>query len=378
MNVFSDAGYGNQIASYSLGQDTTITGGTKGYYQEVGCTYPYWNRYNMSSFDFGNLTVSGTIPLPFYTQIQNISSLDLYDASSTASTVLKTLPVGWVIQVETMKDASGSPMIDASGNMWFEVNDPAHSLAGWMMASSTTNTYLAPYNTDVQSSLAADATVTTFPSPLQQYYPDGVTVINNGALATTDSVMLEAGIISDASTTVQLQVEVKPTGSNFTGTPNVTSTFVSPGTNATTTFAGSAGSYHWQARTFNGTDYSPWQSFGSSSASTDFAINPPAVAMTTRTTLTGSASIGYTLTVTITNSGAASIPNVQLIAASLGSATGSPLPQSLGTIVVGESATTTVSFPGTIGNDGASVREIYSGTYTGGSFSYSLRAVTLP
>ena len=81
----------------------------------------------------------------------------------------------------------------------------------------------------------------------------------------------------------------------------------------------------------------------------------------------------------MTNTGTGTAANVQLTSATLGSATGSPLPQSLGTLAAGGgSATVTVTFPSSAGVDGATVAERYSFTYTGGSFSYSLRAATLP
>ena len=67
-----------------------------------------------------------------------------------------------------------------------------------------------------------------------------------------------------------------------------------------------------------------------------------------------------------------------LTTATLGATTGTPLPQNLGAIAAGGSSTFTVSFPGSAGLDGAGVSEKYSGTYTGGSFSASVRSVTLP
>ena len=67
-----------------------------------------------------------------------------------------------------------------------------------------------------------------------------------------------------------------------------------------------------------------------------------------------------------------------LTTATLGATTGTPLPQNLGTIAAGGFITTTVLFPGSAGADGAKVSEKYSGTYTGGSFSASVRSVTLP
>jgi len=105
-------------------------------------------------------------------------------------------------------------------------------------------------------------------------------------------------------------------------------------------------------------------------------VQAPTISLTTTAVLSGSAGSGYTATITITNNGTGDASNVMLTSAALGSASGSVIPQSLGTIAAnGGSLTTTVSFARSAGNDGARVAEKYSGTYTGGTFSASIRAV---
>jgi polygalacturonase/sugar lactone lactonase YvrE len=104
----------------------------------------------------------------------------------------------------------------------------------------------------------------------------------------------------------------------------------------------------------------------------------PAVSLTTTSAVTGSHSGGYKLTITVTNTGSGTVTNVTLSTATLGSTSGSPLPQSLASIAPGKSGTFTLTFPGSVGLDGAGVAEKYSGTVTGGSFSASVRSVTLP
>jgi len=107
-------------------------------------------------------------------------------------------------------------------------------------------------------------------------------------------------------------------------------------------------------------------------------VSAPTVVLTTTATVTGSASNGYIATIKVTNSGTGAASNVTLTSATLGTTAGSPLPQTLASIAAGGSGTFTVSFPGTVGADGAGVAEKYAGTYTGGSFSASVRSVTLP
>jgi sugar lactone lactonase YvrE len=107
-------------------------------------------------------------------------------------------------------------------------------------------------------------------------------------------------------------------------------------------------------------------------------VQAPTVTITATATL-AKVSGNYQATITVTNSGTGAAANMQLTSATLGSAAGSPLPQNMGTLAAGGgSATVTVTFPASAGSDGATVAEKYSFTYTGGTFSYSLRAATLP
>jgi hypothetical protein len=127
----------------------------------------------------------------------------------------------------------------------------------------------ASYATNTESE--ADFVVNTNQSPtapaeLGQRQANGTTVIAIGGTATSATVVFR-GTVSDpnAGQTVRLQVEVKPVGTNFTGTVSCESGLVSPGT-ATSCSVGSlaAGtSYHWRARTRDSQGAtSAWTSFG--------------------------------------------------------------------------------------------------------------------
>ena len=110
-------------------------------------------------------------------------------------------------------------------------------------------------------------------------------------------------------------------------------------------------------------------------------VAAPAISLATASSVTGSAGGGYTLTITVKNTGTGTVNGLTLTSATLGSASGSPVPQILGgtgTLAAGASNTFTVSVPGSAGANGAGVAERYSGTCTGGSFSASVRSVTLP
>jgi hypothetical protein len=107
-------------------------------------------------------------------------------------------------------------------------------------------------------------------------------------------------------------------------------------------------------------------------------VQPPAVSLTATAAVTGSHSAGYTMTITVKNTGNATASNVTLTAATLGTTSGTPLPQTWGTVAEGATATFTVTFPGSVGADGAGVAEKFSGAYTGGTYATSIRSVTLP
>jgi hypothetical protein len=129
-------------------------------------------------------------------------------------------------------------------------------------------------------------------SSLNQYKSDATTQINHGSSTTESYVTFGATLNSNGTSTLQLQVEVKPAGTAFTDTPNATSTFVSPGSSTTAIFSDpsgidlsvyprdpeewSNGDFHWQARVMASSTgaTSTWQLFGSAATgSVDFTIN---------------------------------------------------------------------------------------------------------
>ncbi|CAN5577120.1 lamin tail domain-containing protein [soil metagenome] len=85
----------------------------------------------------------------------------------------------------------------------------------------------------------------------------------------------------------------------------------------------------------------------------------------------------YQAVITVKNTGTGTAQNVQLTGATLGSTSGAVVPQTIGNLAPGGSASVTITFPLTAGASGAAAVERLSGTYTGGTFAANLR-VTLP
>jgi hypothetical protein len=105
-------------------------------------------------------------------------------------------------------------------------------------------------------------------------------------------------------------------------------------------------------------------------------VAAPTVKLSVSPTITRQGS-AYQAAVVIANSGDADALNVVLTTATVGSTNGAPLPQSVGTVKAGSSATVTVTFPLSAGTGGQATVAKFGGTYTGGTFSGSTR-VTLP
>lgn len=105
-------------------------------------------------------TVTAINPSVFYSQIKNTSGgvINLRNGSSTSSSILKTLPQDWIVQVTSIANASGTP-VTADGYNWYQVTDATDGVSGWMIGenASGTVTYL-PYYPLKQSALQASST----------------------------------------------------------------------------------------------------------------------------------------------------------------------------------------------------------------------------
>jgi hypothetical protein len=99
-------------------------------------------------------------------------------------------------------------------------------------------------------------------------------------------VNFAATVTDPEGVSAEIQVEVQPVGTAFTGTPNLTGGFTPSGVEGQVSASGSPinveGDYHWQARNVNNTGYiSDWVSFGANAESAaDFredAVDPGAL-----------------------------------------------------------------------------------------------------
>ena len=109
-----------------------------------------------------------------------------------------------------------------------------------------------------------------------------------------------------------------------------------------------------------------------------FTIPPAPIAGTVQLVTTATLTKvpgGYQATVTVTNNGTGTAQNVQLTGATLGSAGGTPAMQSLGDLAPGGGTAVTTFTYTTAAASGTAAAEKYTGSYTGGTFGGSIRAM---
>jgi hypothetical protein len=194
------------------------------------------------------------------------------------------------------------------------------------------------------------------------------------SIAVTRAVLtVTANNLSKAAGAANPTLTVSYSGFQYTDGPGVLSG--SPSLSTTATTSSPAGVY--PIKVTQGTLSAANYTFAFVNGTLSVVAAPTAV-ITTSAVVTGSHSAGYSVAVRVANSGTGAASKVTLTSATLGTTNGSPVPQSVATLAAGASTTFTVSVPGSAGLDGAGVAEKYTGTYTGGSFSASVRSVTLP
>lgn len=99
------------------------------------------------------------------------------------------------------------------------------------------------------------------------------------------------------------------------------------------------------------------------------------VSLVTTATLSKLDDGSYQAKVYVSNNGTDTVQNIVLSTATLGSAAGTPAPQTVGDLPAGGIGSTVISFPASAGTSGATVIERYTGSYNGGTFGGSMRAV---
>jgi hypothetical protein len=128
---------------------------------------------------------------------------------------------------------------------------------------------------------------------LSQYRADAMTKLTEGSSTPDNSVVFGATVNSAATSTVRLEVEWQPAGTDFMNVANASSGLVATGHQATTSVPFTLNhSYHWQARAVDATGLaSPWQLLGPSTSSIDFRVSSLSNAASEY--LNGSSSLTY-------------------------------------------------------------------------------------
>ena len=268
--------------------------------------------------------------------------------------------------------AAGRPVsitTDSSGNVWM-LNNDGRNISGdgvitelspsgeFLNAYWPTNGYLNPTSDWGLGTIVIDSA--------------GNVWVTNPGLSSPYGLMEFVGIASKTAT-----VTLSNLNQYYSGYPEPVTVATNPsGLTVNVTYDGSTtpptavGSYAVVA-TVTAPGYA-----GSASGTLTISVKPSPVSLVVTSSLSA-LSGGYQAAVKVTNNGGSTADNVELTTATLGSAAGTPLPQSLGNIAGSGSATATVTFPLTAGGAGTYKFLKIGGTYTGGTFS-SGRWVKLP
>jgi hypothetical protein len=239
------------------------------------------------------------------------------------------------------------------------------SAGGYFLSGSTQSVTATPDSASYFVNFTGDVSSTSNPLQLQMTQPYSVTA--NFAPKTTPTVTWNAPAAiayGSALSGIELNATASVPGA-FTYNPPA-GTVLAAGANQTL------------SASFTPTDT---VHYNNASGSTTITVNPPssggspANLVVTKVLSRNGASIFVQLTVA--NTGGTDAQNVVVSSVKVGSATASPLPQTIGTIAAGSSATVTVSVPSSVGASGAGSSLTVAGTYTGGTFSLSSR-ITLP
>ena len=99
----------------------------------------------------------------------------------------------------------------------------------------------------------------------------------------------------------------------------------------------------------------------------------PAVLVVTSALARDAGTQEVVVTVTVANTGGTSAANVVVTGVGVGATQATVLPQSLGTIAAGGSASAVVRLPSSVGGPGTRVVLCITGTYTGGTLGSNAR-----
>jgi fibronectin type 3 domain-containing protein len=247
---------------------------------------------------------------------------------------------------------------------------PLTSFSDSALTSNTTYYYLVEASNGTLSSLPSNqAAVQTQPAVTSSTAPAAPTGLTATAISGSQINLLWSG---SPTPEVQYQVFRSPTSGFTASSSNLLTTVSATGYSDTSAQAGTT--YFYVVQASNQAGNSPSSSQASAQTSAPPSTTPPQVTLTTTAVLSKGSGV-YQAQVTVHNTGSSLATNVQISSAALGSATGAALPVSLGNIPPSGTATATITFPSSAGADGAATSERYSGTYTGGSFTATMRAV---
>jgi len=218
-----------------------------------GAVIPQGGSTNETQVTFKGLVTSafaGTVGL-------DIEVKPLGTAFANSATLSNTGPSGTTISVTV------TGLTDPQSYHWQARPTQGATLGTWVKFGT-------PPNSESAIDFSVDSSAVAAPAALSlgQFEKDGVTAVPPGGPVKGRVILkgTNGANTPNAAVQVRLEIEVQPSGTAFTNTPNVFSAFGGSGAAASASWSGPSGTYHWQARSAN--------TFGTASAWVNFNAAP--------------------------------------------------------------------------------------------------------
>jgi hypothetical protein len=276
-----------QWKSYaSSGCDNTFTFNNGVADGELGFWYNSLGQSQIPVNDNKHRAVFGAYGIPVVTVYPDPNNnqfsglVDLYCQGSGGSVIFGSVPIGvydqtgWnkiSVRYNYLKNQVDCLLNDVVGATVGINQPPSEYLNSIQFYHNPDYSFVYNYVDDLfENNYSANKAV----SNLGQFKADGATVIAEGGDTSGSSVVFKGTLASPSGNPAQMQVEVQPVGTAFTGTPTATSVFSSTwGIVSVSVPNLASGQYHWQARVVDSQNKaSAWQTMSNPAADVDFKI----------------------------------------------------------------------------------------------------------
>jgi len=203
------------------------------------------------------------------------------DAESTVRLIIELrtlLPAGW-----TSAATHTSAFVSSGSQATISVAALADDSYRWRYAAEDANGATSAWTTfggnpDTSADFVVNTATNNPPSAPTSpgQFTTGDVAIPSGGTTPDSTVVFKANVSDPDGNPVQLEIEVRVTGTPFSNTASASSGLVASGTQASVSLGGLSGSYHWQYRAVDSSGAaSAWIAFGTDPDFTASYVPPP-------------------------------------------------------------------------------------------------------